>query len=120
MPDAWPGGLPQYVLREGYSEAFSDGLLRAKVDTGPAKVRRRTSAAPRPVSFQLELTRAQLDTLRTFVDTTVIGGSLPFTFPAPTQTATTWLVRFSENGLPRITSLGGDTFMVDFGIEILP
>lgn len=118
MPDAWPDSLSHCLPRDGQSEAMGDGLIRYQPDAGPAQVRRRSSAVPRPFTGMVILTRAQLATLRTFVDTTLLGGSLPFTIPAQSE-AGTWLVRFADKGLPRWTPAGGK-YRVSFELEILP
>lgn len=119
MVDAWPGTLPQKVLVEGYAEGVGDGLLEYQPDTGPPITRRRTSASPRPLTVTFELTSAQIATLRTFFDTTLLGGSLPFTFPGVIE-GSTYLVKFQKDGLPRWTALGGDYFSVAISLWVLP
>lgn len=119
MVDAWPSTLPQKVLQGGYSEGVGDGLLEYQPDTGPPMTRLRTSANPRPIAVNFELTSAQLQTLIAFFTTTLIGGSLPFNFPAVIEN-TTYLVKFQKGGLPKWTSLGGDYFNVTMSIWVLP
>jgi hypothetical protein len=117
--DAWPGTLPQLVQIDGFSSGNADGRLSTNMDTGPAKMRRRTSASIRPLAATIQCTGAQLATLRTFVDTTLLGGSLPFTFPAP-EDGSSLLVRFSDQGLPTWNNLGGDTWQAAFKLDVLP
>lgn len=119
MPDAWPAGLPQNVLVANYAEAVGDGLLEYQPDTGPTITRRRSSANPRPVTMNFELTSAQLAILKTFFETTLIGGSLPFTFPGITESAT-YLVKFQKTGIPNWAALGGDYFSVAMSVWVLP
>jgi hypothetical protein len=118
--DAWPGTLPQELQVNGFSESIADGLIETQPDIGPPMTRRRTSAAVRPISGQMIVTKAQLATLRTFVNTTLAGGSLPFTFPAITE-AGTWLVKFPKGGLPKWTALSGaDLYTLQLSLLILP
>lgn len=119
MVDAWPVTLPQKMEVSGTSSGSADGRLRAKVDTGPAKVRRRTTASIRPLACRMICTDAQLADLRTFVDTTTAGGSLPFTFPPP-EGGSDLLVRFDEQGLPTWTNISGPYWDVSFKLEVLP
>ena len=119
MVDVWPVGLPQKILIGGYSEGVGDGLIEYQPDAGPTISRRRSTAAARPLNMSFELTSAQLAILRTFYDTTLIGGSLPFSLPAPTESAT-YLVKFQKGGIPKWTALGGDYFMVSMTVWILP
>lgn len=119
MVDVWPVGLPQNVLVNGYSEAVGDGLLEYQPETGPSISRRRSTANPRPIAMSFELTSAQIATLRTFYETTLIGGSLPFSFPGITE-AVTYLVKFQKSGIPKWTSLGGDYYSVSMSVWVLP
>jgi len=118
MVDAWPATLPQYLLAEGYSEAKGDGRLRSQPEIGPAKVRRRSSAMPGPLQGRMMMSGAQRAILDAFVQTTLVNGVLPFTFPDPLTSAPI-LVRFGMN-LPAWTSPGGDTFVAALDLEVLP
>jgi hypothetical protein len=116
---AWPSGLPQNVLISGYQEGVGDGLLEYQPETGPTISRLRTSSSARPLTVNFELTSAQIAILRTFYGTTLLGGSLPFTFPGVTESAT-YLVKFQKSGIPKWTSLGGDYYSVTMSVWILP
>lgn len=118
MVDAWPATLPQCLPLDNQQEGMANNLIRSQPDTGPAQVRRRSSAAPRAWSGMVVLTRAQLAILRDFVEVTLLQGSLPFSFPA-TSEAGTWLVRFADNGLPKWRRVG-PKFSVTLQLEILP
>lgn len=83
---AWPGGLPQQFLRQGYKETPPEERLRTKMSAGPDKLRVRTSAVPRKVSGAMYMTDADLTTLETFYDTTTNGGVDKFDFPYRTGT----------------------------------
>jgi hypothetical protein len=119
MADSWPASLPQTVLVSGYSEAVGDAILEYQPDAGPTISRRRTAASARPLVAAFELTSAQIAMLRSFVDTTLIGGSLPFNFPG-VVVGPTYLVKFQKGGLPKWTALGGDYFSVTMSLWVLP
>jgi len=118
MVDAWPASLPSYLLVDGYSEGIGDGRVRSQTDMGPPKVRRRSSAMPKTLQGRMLMTGAQLATLQSFVETTLVGGSLPFTFTDPV-TRGSILVRFAGS-LPSWTGRGGDTYAVALELEVLP
>lgn len=119
MVDAWPVSLPHCLPLDGYAEAVADNLIRAAPDTGPAKVRRRSTSQVRPLSGMIVIDRTQLATLRTFVETTLLGGALPFTLPAQSA-AGDLLVRFAQGGLPQWGKVAASRFNVSFQLEILP
>jgi hypothetical protein len=117
--DVWPGTLPQTFQVNGYTETVADGLIETNPDTGPPMSRRRSSAMPRPISGQMIVTRTQIDTLKTFVNTTLLGGSLPFSFPATTEVGT-WLVKFPKGNMPKWAAIGGDYYTLQISLLILP
>lgn len=119
MTEAWPGTLPQRFLIAGNQQAVGDGRLVSQTDTGPGKMRPRSSAVPDVFSGSMRMTGAQWADLMTFGKTTLGGWSLPFTMPA-TDEGDDWLVRFRKDGLPSRTNIGGDRWTVSMTIEILP
>lgn len=119
MASPWPGTLPQKFLVDGYSEGVGDGLLEYQPDTGASLTRRRATAMPKPMGGNFEMTSAQIATLKTFFETTLIGGSLPFNFPDP-LTGATLLVKFQKGGIPKWSALGGDCYIVGVSLWVLP
>ena len=79
----WPVGLPQLIAVDGYGETPPDTTLRTGMDAGPAKVRRRSTAGIRPLSVQLDLDAAQVETLDGFYVATLQGGALAFDWVHP-------------------------------------
>jgi len=73
----------------------------------------------RPLAISFELTSSQLAILRAFVDTTLLGGSLPFSFPAPSEGAT-YLCKLQKSGLPKWSALGGGYYSVSMVLWVLP
>jgi hypothetical protein len=114
MP-SWPS-LPA-PLANGVQESFADNLHRTPMDIGPAKVRRRTTANPRPLSFNMLLSKAQLSTLETFYNSTVSGGALAFDMTHP-RTGATVSCRFLQP--PAFSSVNGLYFTVSVSLEVLP
>jgi hypothetical protein len=80
---SWPDELYGTILKSGYNETVPNNVIRTEMDVGPAKIRRRGTAAVRPFTFNLFLSPAQLATFDTFYVTTIKSGSLSFTFRSP-------------------------------------
>lgn len=117
MPvDNWPSNVPSCFILGSQSEQLGDGLIRSQMDTGPAKVRRRSSAMPGALSGSIRMTDPQVASLRTFVHGTLMGGALPFNFPD--QRGGTILARLA--GMPSWQRMTGNTYLVSLSIEILP
>jgi len=70
---AWPGSLPQTPLVQGYVQSYKDTAIRSTMDQGPDKLRRRVTKPLRLVQMQFMMTLAQVQTLRTFYNTTIQG-----------------------------------------------
>ncbi len=117
MP-AWPGTVPQFVLRENYSEDFGQNLLRSSMDTGPAKRRRRFTAVPKTLNVMMVMTSAELDIFETFYNTTLGGGALSFTFTHP-RTDVVESVAFVEP-VRDVTPEGASTYFLSMKLEVLP
>lgn len=115
MP-TFPSTLPRPSVNS-FKESPPNNLIRSSVDKGVDIVRRRTSASPRPVSFRLTLTPAQITTLDNFYVTTLASGALTFTYTHPrTNVAVT--ARFVSQ--PEYTEREGVLFDADLSLEILP
>jgi len=117
MSIVWPPGLPQESLLAGNSETPPNTTLRTQMDTGPAKVRRRYTAAPRQFQRSVMLTESQVSTLDTFYVTTTAGGTSVFTWTHPRTGAS---VDFRFVSPPVYSALGGDLWRADMSLEILP
>ena len=64
--------------------SYGQNVVRTPMETGPDKVRRRSSAAPRRWTLASNmLTTNDLIVLSTFFDTTTQSGALPFDMPDP-------------------------------------
>ena len=116
MP-AWPATLPQQLLVSGYDESPPDLALRTAMSTGPAKLRRRSTADVRPIGGAMVMTTAQVATLETFYVTTLVSGTLSFTHDHP-RTAVSSTFRFTAP--PGYEALGAGEYHVTLGLEITP
>lgn len=116
MAETWPVSLPRSM--SGVTWGTRDGRMKSQTDTGPGKIRRRSTAMPYTISGQMLLTRTQLATLDTFITTTTAGGVLAFNFPHPNGGAAT-LCRFADT-LPTKTWAGSGKVSVDIMLEVMP
>lgn len=82
---SWP--LSKNLLW-GLSWDPGEGSLRTGVDNGTAKLRRRATAPPEPITGNLILNGAELATLISWWKTTLARGTLPFTWEHPLDDTT--------------------------------
>jgi hypothetical protein len=115
---AWSTSLPQKLLIEGYGESVADVSIKSQMDVGPAKVRRRTSAAIRPVAGKMLMNSTQLSAFKTFYNTDLLGGSLRFSWVDPIFSTSTCEMRFTDP--PSWSAIDFNTFEVNMNLEILP
>ncbi len=113
---AWPGTLPQEMLQDGYQETAPSATIRSNMDVGPAKVRRRTSAATRMISGAIFLTMAQVEILDAFYINDCAQGSISFTWVHP-RTRIAVSFRFVK---PPVYQPDGSNFTSSLELEILP
>lgn len=112
----WPASLPQDPYQDGPSIEPASNALRTQMDAGPAKMRRRYTAVPETVKFNLILSESEWATLDTFVRIT-IQDVLPFDWKDfTTGAAATY--RFTKR--PTRTWYGDDLWTVSFELEKLP
>lgn len=113
----WPASLPQSILIDGFDMKAGQQMLRSDMDAGPAKQRRRFSAYFTNINGKILVTTTQLDTLRSFFDLDLQGGSLEFNWVHPISN-TAAVMRFVEEY--SVTPISGDKFFVMLRLEILP
>lgn len=114
----WPASLPQKFLSSGFQRQYPDNRMRSDNDAGPAKVRRRSSLNVYTISGSMVMTQAQVDTLDTFINTTLGSGVLNFDFPDPDDAVVTIDVRYGEK-LP-VLARSGAFWVVETEFEVLP
>lgn len=113
---SWPASLPQVFLRDGYDAQGADNLIASSVSIGPAKVRRRTTAAVKPLSGSMTVSEAQYQTLVDFVENDIADRSKAFTFPDP-HGGSPLLVRMTQP--IKEASVGAD-WRIQIILEVLP
>ena len=107
----WPAEL--VITREGYMETPPNRIIRSDMDVGPAKIRRRSSSAVRPVTLKLFLTDDQLDVLDQFYED---NDALAFDFVIP-RNGETVRARFTDAPPYEVNELNWNVVVQ---LEILP
>lgn len=116
---AWEATLPTELLTQGYEETTPEVSIKSNMDTGPAKVRRRVTAAVRPVKGSIIVTATQLGTFKTFYNTTLLGGTLRFSWKDPADGTTAVEMRFTETPKWTVTD-DPELYQINMSLEILP
>lgn len=112
----WPATLPAPALNS-LKETPPNNVIRTQMDKGPDKVRRRTTANVRPLSFTLKLTPAQVATLDTFFTDTTYSGADEFDYTHP-RTGAAVTARFVSP--PDYAESEGVIYNCSISLEILP
>lgn len=118
MAAAWPASLPQDPFVAGFQETAGDRLLRSATDSGKPKRRPRFTAAIEPLKLTFPMTAAQVATLKTFYQTTLAGGSLPFDITHPRTQALVTIYFASEPSWS--PEAGGKFWRVALELEVEP
>lgn len=118
MAETWPADLPQCLI-VGYNDGEPDNLLETEPDTGPSSSRPRSTAAVRPLSGSMKMTRAQIVMLDSFFRATLRFGALPFNFPDPTFGGTV-LVKFPKGSQPSWQQIAPGVYRVNINLVVLP
>ena len=125
----WPATLPQIPTHQGYAQREQTNVIRSQMGYGPAKVRRRTTAAIQPVNASMVLTGAEKDILRAFYTNSdsdpvpgTAGGSLRFNWNdfLTDAEAGTNLVEMRFTAPIQWSSRGPDIWLAVMNLEILP
>lgn len=111
---AWPSDF--CPLLNSLQEAPPDGTIVSSMDVGPAKMRRRTTANTRPISFKMFLKKPEVAVLDNFYLNQTFGGVEPFDFVHP-RTNILEKARFAAPPQYSNRSIGYD---VNISLEIMP
>lgn len=115
---AWDASLPQKPEREGWKEVPQRNVAIFSPDVGPPKYRRRNTANGTVASVTYIMTDAQVATFLTFYQTTLVDGTLPFTWNHPISGVSySWI--FDEQP-PEIQSNQYNWNTVTFQLRRLP
>ncbi|MBU6475063.1 MAG: hypothetical protein KGL10_09665 [Alphaproteobacteria bacterium] len=114
---AWPSTLPAAPLAKNFQEIAPATVIRTDMDTGPAKVRQRTTAGVGELQATYFLSAAQTETLDDFYATTLAGGALGFDYTHP-RTGALLTCRFVSP--PEYTAVNGAYYEAAVALEVLP
>jgi hypothetical protein len=116
----WPAGLPQTVRRDNYQETSGVLVLQTPMDAGPAKMRRR-GAKPTTLQVGFYMTTAQVETLETFIKSTIKGTArFYFTHPRTGVQVEVRIVPSQEGAYYSAAFNAPGEYTVDLTLEILP
>lgn len=113
----WPASLPA-PIQDGYGESPPNTTIVTQMDAGPAKVRRRYTAAPRKLTLTYHLTAAQIADFDAFYVSTSKSGSLAFNWTHP-RTGASVEARFAPGTAPNYAAVDHEG-EVSCQIEVLP
>jgi hypothetical protein len=117
MP-SFPNDIPALEAADRASATLPDSVIRTQMDTGPAKVRRRSTAEPTMMRLgHPAYTTTQMRALVTFFETTVAAGALAFDMDDPVS-GTTRSFRFMRP--PQLKPQGAGLWAIDVELERLP
>lgn len=115
----WPTSLPQMPL-DNYSETLGVLVIRTQPDIGPAKMRRR-GQRPDTLNVSYNMSTAQVEILRAFVQDT-LSGTMRFGYTHP-RTGTVVEARIIPQGDGQMFSVAyllPNYWQVSLQMEILP
>lgn len=112
----WPPELPPPALNT-LKEQPPKNTIRSPMDKGPPKMRRRTTANVRPISFTLKLTKAQVQILDDFFNEETYSGSIEFDYEHPRTLESVTATFASE---PDYGEASGMIYNCGIALEILP
>jgi len=117
---SWPASLPQAPQFDSYSSQFESAVIRTRMDVGPPKQRRRSTVIFERQVMTFPVTKVQLQTFRTFFETTSRLGVIPFEFVNPDTDLIAQDYQFVADTQPVTTNQGGDLWVISVLVEKLP
>ena len=116
MAQAWPVGVPIFIERGSLDIQPIDTVLRSSVPVGKAMTRNRYTTSMNNVSWQIQMTKTELDLFYTWYFD-VLNRVLTFNFDDPHTAVTT---EYSFVSPPTSRHIGGEQYMVSFNLETTP
>lgn len=115
----WPPTLPQMPLNN-YSETTGVLVIRTQPDAGPAKMRRR-GQRPDTLNVQYDMSTAQVETLRSFIQDTLQGTTrFGYTHPRTGQVVEVRVVPQNDGQMFTTSYLLPNYWQVSLQLEVLP
>lgn len=108
--DTWPTSLPQEFEVGNFSIDPGDNLILSEVEAGYPKSRKRFTKSLQTIEGVMDMTLDQVNTLETFINSTIGGGTEQFYFPRPGYCSGTIVVKLK--GLPGKQHKGGSIFTI--------
>lgn len=118
MPAVWPPTIDDGFEVQGFTETLPNALLRSQMDAGPAKQRRRFTAAVTPIAGSIMIPAAQVPDFQAFFESTLMLGALPFEWTHP-RTGALKNFRFTEPP-ELVPQAGGAWWRIGMKLEVLP
>jgi len=119
MTAVWPSTIPQGPIYGGFTEVRQRNLASFQPDVGPPNARRRSTAVGVNTACVFQFSDSDLATFNTFFETTLVDGSLPFTWLHPiTGVSYTWI--FAVDEAPQIEILDFNQHQVSCSLIRLP
>ena len=116
---SWPTTLPQSPQKD-FQETIGINIIRTNMDMGPAKQRLR---GQRPSTLQLNfiMTKAQTETLESFIKTDLVGVKrFSWKHPRTGSNIECRIVPQGEGEFYTLNYLAPDYYQVNLKFEILP
>ena len=116
MP-TWPLTLPTAPLIDGFIETVPETIIRSQMDSGPDKVRNRTTAGVRDFQIGFIMTKAETAIFDAFYLNDLNGGALAFDFTHP-RTGEILSLRMKKP--PQYRAQNSKYFRIKIEAEALP
>ncbi len=113
----WPVTLPVSPLLDGFVETVPETVIRSQMDSGPDKVRNRTTAGVRLFSMSFIMSKTETALFDDFYLNDLNGGAVSFDFTHP-RTGETLSMRVVKP--PAYTAQNSKYFRIKLETEALP
>jgi len=115
----WPEALPDFSLRQGYSEGFRQTVIRSEIKSGATKRRKRFTDSPKTLDIVIPLTGAEVNIFTSFYEEELKDGSLSFTKTHP-RLGTEQTFSFKSDPEPLVADDGGgDTYILKMKLDFV-
>ena len=118
-PPEWPATLPQCPILHGFAETPQSNVGSFDPPVGAPRRVRRSTAKSWLNDLTYRMTNAELVTFKTFFETTLADGSLPFLWTHP-LTGVEYYWAFNPGDEPTITRTAPNASTVSFRLIRLP
>ena len=113
---SWPVTLPQYPDREGFEERPKPQVIAFATESGRGKRRPRSATPMDTITAAFTVDVSLLPVFRTFFETELIKGTLPFAWPDP-RDGISYRWWFDAEDPYRITHKAGPICVISCNLE---